>query len=86
MPEDQKEDQKDDEKKENANAIYQAVTLGMLFPVAIGVGYFGGRWLDGLLHTRPWLAIIGTVLGAAAAFVNLFRAGETDGKSSDGSG
>jgi F0F1-type ATP synthase assembly protein I len=71
----------EDPKRDNVNAVYQAVTLGVLFPVAIGIGYFGGRWLDGALHTTPWLAIVGTVFGVAAAFLNLFRAGESDGSS-----
>lgn len=74
-----------DDKKENAQALYQAVTLGLLFPVAIGVGFFLGRWLDGVFGTAPWLTVIFTVFGIAAAFVNLFRAGAgTDGKSPDG--
>ena len=69
-----------DDKREDAEALYQALSLGLMFPVAIAVGYFLGRWLDGLFHTSPWLAVGGTALGVAAAFVNLFRAGT----SSDG--
>jgi ATP synthase protein I len=70
-----------DDKRSRYEALYEAVTLGFLFPVAIGVGFVLGRWLDGTFHTRPWLTIICTALGIAAAFVNLFRAG----KGSDGS-
>jgi F0F1-type ATP synthase assembly protein I len=66
-------DDNDKQKRENADAIYQAVSLGFLFPVAIAVGFFLGRWLDGVFHTWPWLTIIFTALGIAAAFVNLFR-------------
>ena len=66
-------DDNDKQKRENADAIYQAVSLGFLFPVAIAVGFFLGRWLDGVFHIWPWLTIIFTVLGIAAAFVNLFR-------------
>jgi F0F1-type ATP synthase assembly protein I len=47
--------------------------VGIQFPVAIGLGYFFGRWLDGQLHTTPWLAIVFTLFGIAAGFVNLFR-------------
>lgn len=76
-----------DDKRENAGAIYQAVSLGLLFPVAIGLGFLFGRWLDGLFHTAPWLTAVFTALGIAAAFVNLFRAGGSpDGNSSDGTG
>jgi F0F1-type ATP synthase assembly protein I len=66
-------DDNDKQKRENADAIYQAVSLGFLFPVAIAIGFFLGRWLDGVFHTWPWLTIIFTALGIAAAFVNLFR-------------
>ena len=67
-------DDNDKQKRENADAIYQAVSLGFLFPVAIAIGFFLGRWLDGVFHTKPWLTITLTVFGIAAAFVNLFRA------------
>lgn len=72
MPDDNGNDEK---KKENASAAYEAVTLGFLFPVAIGVGYGMGYGLDKLFHTKPWMSIIFTALGIAAAFVQLFRAG-----------
>lgn len=65
--------------RKNVEGLYQAVTLGLLFPVSIGVGFFLGRWLDGVFGTRPWLAVVFTVCGVAAAFVNLFRAGKTSG-------
>jgi len=47
--------------------------IGIQFPVAIALGYFFGRWLDGLFGTAPWLMIIFALLGIAAGFVNLFR-------------
>ena len=66
-------DDNDKQKRENADAVYQAVSLGFLFPVAIAIGFCLGRWLDGMFHTRPWLTIVFTVFGIAAAFLNLFR-------------
>jgi len=63
-----------DDKRKEASALYELATLGFVFPVAIALGFFLGRWLDGVFHIRPWLTIIGTVIGIAAAFVNLFRA------------
>jgi ATP synthase protein I len=69
-----------DDKRSQWDAVYEAATIGLVFPVAIGVGFFLGRWLDRLFHTNPWLTIIGTALGIAAAFVNLFKAGaKSDG-------
>ena len=47
--------------------------IGIQFPVAIALGYFFGRWLDGLFGTDPWLMIIFSLCGIAAGFVNLFR-------------
>ena len=47
--------------------------IGIQFPVAIALGYFFGRWLDGLFGTYPWLTIIFALFGITAGFVNLFR-------------
>jgi F0F1-type ATP synthase assembly protein I len=47
--------------------------VGIQFPVAIAIGYFFGRWLDGHLNTRPWLTIVFALFGITAGFVNLFR-------------
>jgi F0F1-type ATP synthase assembly protein I len=47
--------------------------IGIQFPVAIALGYFFGRWLDGLFGTGPWLMIFFSLCGIAAGFVNLFR-------------
>ena len=47
--------------------------IGIQFPVAIALGYFFGRWLDGLFGTTPWLTIVFALFGIAAGFVNLFR-------------
>jgi F0F1-type ATP synthase assembly protein I len=47
--------------------------VGIQFPVAIGIGYLFGRWLDGLLNTKPWMTIVFALFGITAGFVNLFR-------------
>ncbi len=74
-----------DDDRSQYQGFYEALTLGLMFPVAIGVGYVLGHWLDGLFGIKPWLTIIFTVFGVAAAFVNLFRtAAQSDGKPSDG--
>jgi F0F1-type ATP synthase assembly protein I len=63
-----------DDKRSQWDALYEAASLGLMFPIAIAVGFFLGRLLDGVFSTRPWITIAGTGLGIAAAFVNLFRA------------
>lgn len=65
--------------RKNVEGLYQALTLGLLFPISIGVGFGLGRWLDGLFGTRPWLTVVCTLCGIAAAFLHLFRAGRTSG-------
>jgi F0F1-type ATP synthase assembly protein I len=47
--------------------------IGIQFPVAIALGYFFGRWLDGHLGTQPWLTLVFSLFGIAAGFLNLFR-------------
>jgi F0F1-type ATP synthase assembly protein I len=71
------------DKRDKYAAAYEAITLGLVFPVAIALGYFLGRWLDKVFHTSPWLTGIFTLLGIAAAFVQLFRTGRSNDGSSD---
>lgn len=47
--------------------------IGVFFGVAIVLGYFLGRWLDGRWHTAPWLSIVGLLVGVAAGFRELLR-------------
>ena len=68
------------DKRDKYKALYEGLTLGFVFPIAIGLGYGLGRWLDKTFNTHPWLTGICTLLGIAAAFVQLFRTG----RSSDG--
>jgi ATP synthase protein I len=41
--------------------------------VAICIGFFFGRWLDGKWHTAPWLSLVGLMLGIATGFRELIR-------------
>ncbi|HVR43667.1 MAG TPA: AtpZ/AtpI family protein [Thermoanaerobaculia bacterium] len=54
-------------------AFAEITALGLTFPLAIGIGWGAGWWLDAKLGTGPWLKFILTGLGIAAAFVQLFR-------------
>jgi ATP synthase protein I len=66
-------------RKRRAGAFRTASTwlnvsiVGIQFPVAIAIGFFFGRWLDGSLGTAPWLTVLFTLFGVIAGFVNLFR-------------
>ena len=59
--------------------------IGMMFPVAIALGFFGGYALDGWLGTRPWLSLLGLMLGFAAATRNLLRTVSVDDDQDRGS-
>jgi F0F1-type ATP synthase assembly protein I len=54
-------------------ALSEGLTLAFLFPAAIVTGFLFGHWLDGKFGLDPWMTIVFTVLGVAAAFVQLFR-------------
>lgn len=49
-------------------ALRWALTLA----VAVLVGFFAGRWLDGKLHTTPLFILIGLFWGIAGSFLSLF--------------
>ncbi len=62
--------------KSDAGMLRTAYELsaGLLsFVVALALGVWFGRWLDGHLHTGPWLAVLFGLLGFAAGVLNVIR-------------
>lgn len=65
--------------KDHKHTFREAMTwadltiIGIQFPVAIGLGYLWGRWLDRHLGTEPWLMLVFSLFGIVAGFINLFR-------------
>ena len=49
------------------------LAIPTLLIVAPLVGFFLGDWLDKRFHTRPWLMIVGLVLGFVAAGRETYR-------------
>jgi F0F1-type ATP synthase assembly protein I len=49
------------------------MNLGVTFALSIGGLAYLGHWLDGKLDTKPWMTLLGAVLGMVVGFVNLFR-------------
>lgn len=47
--------------------------VGLEISIAIGIGYFGGRYLDGKLGSAPWLEWIGFAAGVGAGIKALVR-------------
>ena len=64
------------DKKNQAAGFVSALSLltqiGITIVACIGVGIFIGWYLDRLLGTTPWLLLVFTLLGIAAAFKSIF--------------
>ena len=57
----------------------EASSIGLVFPIAIAIGYFWGWGMDKFFGTAPWLSYIFAGFGVIAGFVNLFRFAGRDG-------
>ena len=62
---------RDDEETNRKSGIAYAAALTLFVSVATmcGVGWLFDRWLG----TKPWLMVVGLVLGAVAGFYEFFR-------------
>jgi F0F1-type ATP synthase assembly protein I len=50
------------------------LSAGLLsFVVAIGIGWWFGRFLDRSFSTAPWLTVVFTALGLVAGVLNVVR-------------
>jgi ATP synthase protein I len=75
-----------DERRDYRNLL-EASSLGWMFPIAMGLGFAAGYGLDRLFGTWPWMTVIFSAFGVAAAFINLFRIGlAKDDDSASGGG
>jgi F0F1-type ATP synthase assembly protein I len=64
--------------------LLDASSIGLMFPIAMALGYGWGWAMDRLFHTSPWLTWIFTGFGVIAAFINLFRIGMQNDDGSSG--
>jgi ATP synthase protein I len=62
-----------------AGAFALMFDLGLRLAVPILIGVVAGAWLDGLLHTAPWLLFVGVLVGVGTAFYALFDVSRTYG-------
>ncbi|MDR3203478.1 MAG: AtpZ/AtpI family protein [Deltaproteobacteria bacterium] len=53
-------------------AMSTASSIGLSLVIAIVLGFVTGWWLDSRLGTKPWLTLIGLLMGIAAGFKNVF--------------
>ena len=68
----------DDKKRSEYRELLEASSIGWMFPIAIGLGYVWGYYMDKWFGTSPWLTGIFTFFGIVAAFINLFRLAKND--------
>lgn len=62
--------------------IGQLSTVGLAFVFALVLGFGAGYWLDQRLGTRPWLSLLGFVMGLAAGVLNVVRTMQAVGRTS----
>jgi F0F1-type ATP synthase assembly protein I len=82
MPDDRDSDS--GKKIRQNETLLEASSIGLMFPIAIGLGYVWGWGMDKFFHTSPWLTWIFTGFGVIAAFINLFRIGLRNDDGSSG--
>lgn len=61
-----------DDKRRSLQQLNFALSVGMVFPVSIVIGYVIGYFLDRWLGTT-WLKILFLLIGVVAGFVNFVR-------------
>jgi ATP synthase protein I len=73
----------DQQPKESFREWMRCGNLGIEIFVSVLIGAFGGYGLDYLFHTKPWLMIVGFILGSVAGFRSLFRLLNQENKKKD---
>lgn len=73
----EKKDKKTEPKKESRGGVLQALalttTIGMELAISVVLGYYGGRYLDQMLGTGPWLLLVGVLAGLASGTVSVYK-------------
>ena len=54
------------------NAFARVGALGIELAISTVIGLLGGLWLDSKLSTKPWLTLVGLILGVFAGFRSLY--------------
>lgn len=63
---------KDSQRREIMYSFGLLTQIGINMLCCIAIGFFIGRFLDGLFHTSPIFLIIFIIMGVCAAFKNMF--------------
>lgn len=62
-----------EESRRNQSALARYGGLGLQMAGIIGLGVWGGIWLDGRLGTAPWLTVGLLLLSVGLAFYQVVR-------------
>lgn len=62
-----------DQFKHENIGMFDLASIGITLPLAITIGYFGGKWIGGKLGYAEIGWHIGFALGVAAGFMEMFR-------------
>jgi Putative F0F1-ATPase subunit Ca2+/Mg2+ transporter len=74
MPADENEAESGSEEQRRARfRVLDLSAVGLAFPIALLLGYFGGRLIGGWLGNPQAGAMIGVAVGIAGGFYNLFK-------------
>ena len=68
----QNDKNKRSERSEFLAALSSLSQLGILIASCVIIGVMAGRFLDNLFGTSPWLLLLLSLLGMAAAFKSIF--------------
>ena len=53
--------------------VLRLLGFGWYFATSLGVGTVGGYFLDRWLGTKPWILILGLLLGTVVGFYGMFK-------------
>jgi len=56
---------------ESLRALGPLLSVGTMLAASLCLGVLGGYWADGKLGTKPWLTLVGLLLGLAVGVYNL---------------
>jgi len=48
-------------------------SVGLAFVIAVAIGFWVGRYIDGWLGTSPWFTFVFFFIGVVAGALNVFR-------------
>lgn len=75
MPEEKDRDRENKKKPPNSalQALAVTTTIGAELAITVLLGYYGGKYLDGIFASSPWLLLAGVLVGLAVGVVGVYK-------------